>query len=125
VIDWKKYDANFVRTQIVDGQRLVLIFANDFKNKFNREICISCESNFKTDFQKYINSMDTKKSEYKLKAKYDGILLGFGKKGRLTNDNMNDKDALYLIKNHPKGKDLFEVFPKEEEPKTKKIKGDE
>jgi hypothetical protein len=124
MIDWRKYEANFVRTQTVDGQRLVLIFANDFKQKFNREICISCESNFKTDFKKYINSMNETKSLYKLKQKYDGILLGFGKKGRLTNDNMNDKDALFLIKNHPKGKELFDFIPEIEEPKTKKIKGD-
>jgi hypothetical protein len=119
IIDWRKYDANFVRTQTVDGQRLVLIFANDFKNKFNREICVTCESNFKADFEKYINNMETKKSEYKLKAKYDGISLGFGKKGRLSNDNMNDNDARYLIKNHPRGEELFESLPKKEEPKIK------
>lgn len=68
--------------------------------------------------------MNETKSLYKLKQKYDGILLGFGKKGRLTNDNMNDKDALFLIKNHPKGKELFDFIPEIEEPKTKKIKGD-
>lgn len=125
MIDWKKYDANYVRTGILDGHRLAIDFASDFKKKFNREICISCESSFIADFKKYINTMEAKKSNYKLKAKYNGIPLGHGKRGRLTNENMNDKDALYLIKNHPKGKDLFEVFPKEEEPKTKKIKGDE
>ena len=124
--DWTKYDADSVRTGYKDGRRLALDFAIDFKNKFNRDVCISCEGNFKADFKKYINSMQNKSSNYKLKAKYNGIPLGFGKKGRLTNESMNDKDALFLIKNHPKGKELFEVYPIEEQTiKPKKNKSND
>lgn len=124
---WQNLTANYVRTANVDGRRLVLDFAIDFKNKFNREICVSCISQFNADFAKYINSMSEKTVNYRLKGKYNNISLGFGKRGRLSNENMNDKDALFLLKHHPKGKELFDILPEEEpkpEVKIKRKKGD-
>jgi len=121
---YHNFDADFVRTATVNGRRLALDFAIDFKEKFNREVCISCANQFKQDFQKYLSSMENKKYNYKLKPKYNNIPLGFGKRGRLSNENMNDKDAEMLMRTHPKGKELFEIYPKEEPIKVKKIKGD-
>lgn len=113
-MDWKNYTADYVRTATVDGRRLVLDFAKDFQQKFNYEICISCIAKFQTDFNKYIYAMSEINSEYRLKPKYNNIPLGFGKRGRLSNENMNDKDALFLIKNHPRGVELFDKIPKVE-----------
>lgn len=123
-MNWSEYKPEYVRTAIVGGRRLVLDFANDFEEKFNYEICITCISKFNNDFYKYINSMSTQKSEFKLKAKYNNIPLGFGKRGRLSNENMNEKDAMFLLKNHPKGRDLFEKIPEAKPEKIKKEKGD-
>ena len=115
-MDWRNYTAEQVRTKSVDGVRLAKLFNVDFKEKFNRNTCLSCTQDFAKDFQKYINTMSDKKKEqpkYLLKKKFDGISIGFNK-GRAFNATLTEKQAKDLIKNHPKGKDLFEVIPKEE-----------
>lgn len=112
--EWQNYDAEQVRTQNENGVRLALSFAKDYKEYFNQELsCINCKSGFKESFQNYIKAMglEPKKSEYQLKPKYDGISLGFGKKGRVFNKSITKKDAEYLLKNHPSGENLFDSLP--------------
>lgn len=117
---WNNYTADQVRTQSKDGVRLALLFNEDFKKKFNRNVCLTCTADFADDFKKYLMATSEKKEnpKYLLKKKYDGISLGFGK-GRVFNATITEKEAKELAKNHAKGKELFEIFT-EAEPKEKK-----
>ena len=117
---WSNYTADQVRTQSKDGVRLAVLFNKEFKKKFNRDVCLTCTKDFANDFKKYIMATEKKAEQPKfvLKKKFNGISLGFGK-GRAFNGSMTDKQAKDLAKNHPKGKDLFDVFT-EEKPKAKK-----
>lgn len=116
---WLNYQAEEVRTGVVDGVRLVVEFNKDFKKIFNREVCITCKSDFKKDFEKYINIMSAKNEDYKLKPRYNGIPLGgFGSRVYVTNNTITAAQAKKLAKEHPLGKELFEKFKEE----TKKAK---
>lgn len=123
--DWSKYEAEQVRSNSENGERLALIFNQDYQKKFNREItCLHCKSQFAEEFHKYIKTMATKKEDapkYVLKAKYNGLPLGFGKRGRAINGKLTDAQAKHLLKNHKRGEELFAVLPKPEpKPKAKK-----
>lgn len=121
---WNNLTSEYVRTATLNGERLVLLFAADFKARYNRDICISCISQFNTDFQKYKYDMSEVKSEYKLKPKYNNIILGFGRNGRLSNERMNEEDAAYLLATHPLGAALFEKLPAPK-PIIKEVKKEE
>ena len=113
--DWQQYTPKQVRTDKIGGSRLVLAFAKDYKNYFNQELtCINCESSFKNEFLKYIRTMSKEaKNDYELKPKYNGLPLGFGLRGRVYNGKITKKQADHLLKNHPKGEDLFKVLPED------------
>lgn len=127
--EWQKYNSQQVRTQEKNGSRLVLDFAKDYKELFNQELnCLNCVRSFDNEFNKYIKAMgleEKKQSDYRLKAKYDGISFGFGKRGRVFNKTITNKEAEELLKSHPKGKDLFEVMPTEPEIDLSKLNKDE
>lgn len=53
-------------------------------------------------------------SNYRLKAKFNGIQAAFGSTKIISNDNLTDEIAKDLIKNHPHGEKLFDVIPKEQ-----------
>lgn len=57
----------------------------------------------------------TNDSGYILKAKYDGIPLGFGSPVLVTNANITKEYAEKLIKEHKRGADLFDKIPEETE----------
>lgn len=126
---WQKYNSEQVRTQEKNGSRLVLDFAKDYKKLFNQELnCLSCVKSFDNEFNKYIKAMGLDKKQesgYKLKAKYDGISFGFGKRGRVFNKTITKKEAEELLKNHPKGKDLFQEMPKQPKIDLSKMNKDE
>lgn len=123
-MNWSEYSSEQVRThKNSEGVRLALLFSQDYFNKFGKEItCLTCIGGFENKFNEYINSeMKAEDLKYKLKAKYNGIPLGFGKSGRAVNGKITKQQAEYLAKNHPKGKDLFEIFTEaEKKPKAKK-----
>ena len=123
-MNWSEYSSEQVRThKNSEGVRLALLFSQDYFNKFGKEItCLTCIGGFEKKFNEYINSeMKAEDLKYKLKAKYNGIPLGFGKSGRAVNGKITKQQAEYLAKNHPKGKDLFEIFTEaEKKPKAKK-----
>jgi hypothetical protein len=122
--DWQQYTPEQVRADKIDGSRLVLAFAKDYKNYFNQELtCINCESSFKNEFLKYIRTMSKEaKNDYELKPKYNGLPLGFGLRGRVYNGKITKKQADHLLKNHPKGKDLSKFFRKTVQLKCQKKK---
>jgi len=124
-MNWSDYSAEQVRTSYnSEGVRLALLFNQDYFKKFGKEItCLTCIGGFKKKFNEYINSeMKAEDLKYKLKAKYNGIPLGFGKSGRAVNGKITKQQAEYLAKNHPKGKDLFEIFTEAEKKEKKTSK---
>ena len=50
-------------------------------------------------------------SGYKLKAKYDGIPLEFGSQTFVRNSTITKEQGDFLLKNHARGEELFEVIP--------------
>ena len=58
-----------------------------------------------------------RKSDYRLKLKYEGIQLSFGSTIFVTNENITNEIGAKLLKE--KGEHLFDVIP---EPKAKPIK---
>ena len=57
----------------------------------------------------------TELKEYQLKAKYNGIPLEFGSQTFVTNANITKEFAEKLLKTHPRGSDLFDVYKELEE----------
>lgn len=104
-------------------------FAREYKSQFGKIInvgCPSCRAKAWDDYLKLFK-MEKSKSNYELKAKYNGIQLGFNGKP-MRNGEFSDPEARKLIKLHPKGEDLFSIVPKKEvkkelkEPKKAKAK---
>ncbi len=52
-----------------------------------------------------------RENSFVLKLKYNGIPLKFGSPETVTNMNITADKALYLIKNHKRGKELFDKLP--------------
>jgi len=73
---------------------------------------LSCSSCREKIWNNYLNLFKMKKSntDYILKAKYNGIQDGFSGQP-LRNGEITKSQALKLIKNHPKGEDLFDFIP--------------
>lgn len=92
-----------------------------FGEKKHNLSCTSCKNEI---WNNYLNlfKMKTPKSEYVLKAKYNGIQDSFSGQP-LRNGEITEAQALKLIKTHPKGKDLFEFIPEKvsEEQTEKKV----
>lgn len=112
---WDKYQAVEVRTGTdQDGNRLIISFARDYKEVFGSDICPNCNG-FDRKFNNFLNKTklmtEKKKSRYVLKKMYQNIPLEFGSSLFLNNENMTDEYGAKLLKNHPRGKDLFDFLP--------------
>jgi hypothetical protein len=126
-IDWGKYQAAEVLSGMNEnGGRLISLFARDFKKITGNDICHTCNSftqKFNSFIQKYyIMIKDTENTcGFRLKPMYQNIPASFGSPIFVNNNNITDELALGLLKNHPRGKDLFDVIPeglKEEDSST-------
>ncbi|UAB85684.1 Rho termination factor N-terminal domain-containing protein [Zunongwangia sp. SCSIO 43204] len=122
-MDWLSLDKETIfRGKDDHGNRYLSQFLRDYKQTFNpKEInagCDRCLEDYYRKLTKHLQIMGAKKpnSGYKLKEKYDGIPLSFGSREFAFNATLTDKQAEQLIKNHKKGKDLFDTIPD----KTKK-----
>lgn len=123
--DWSIYNADTVLNgKDKDGNRLVLEFSKDFRERMGYNLDISCPKCFRNDFDKFLNknNMSTKnKSSFKLKPMYNGIALGFGSKVFLSDDNITDELAEKFVKEHPKGLGLFSEYPQPKKEAEKKV----
>lgn len=115
--DWNNYQSHQVKNDVdASGNRLISAFAKDYKSVFGLDICPNC-NDFQIKFQNFLKQIDimskskSKNSGYVLKKKYQNIPLGFGSPIYVNNDNMTDEYAQRLLKNHPRGKDLFHHIP--------------
>lgn len=126
---WDKYTAEQIRTGADDdGNRLVIAFCRDFKELFgaSAECCHSCPSfpdkvrKFKL---KYTSMEKVENSGFKLKAKYEGIQMGFNG-DPVSNGNLTDERAIKLLKNHPAGEGLFDQIPEDWESLTSEDTGE-
>jgi len=131
-MDWSKIDKVSVFTgKDENGNRYLNTFLRDYALAFNlkpEEInagCNRCLDDYYTKLIKFQNVMSTQtKSVYQLKPKYNGIALKFGSQERAFNSTLTDKQAETLLKEHPKGKDLFAVFPAEKKITLESLKED-
>lgn len=96
---------------------LLVQFNTEYRKKFGTNINISCPKCRASAWGDYLKlfQMEKNKSDYVLKAKYEGIQLGFGGKP-MINGKFTDAEAKKLISLHPMGENLFSSIPK---PKTK------
>lgn len=87
-------------------------FLKEYRAEFGVKINPNCSSCRDTYWRNYLNlfKMTKKTANYVLKAKYNGIQLGFGGQP-LRNGEITDAQAKELIKIHPKGVGLFEKIP--------------
>lgn len=125
-IDWGKYQAAEVLSGMNEnGSRLLPFLAKDYKEKTGGEICPSCGS-FNQKYNSFIQKYYIMKKDnentcgFRLKPMYQNIPASFGSAVFVNNNNITDELALGLLKNHPRGKDLFDVIPEniEEEDNT-------
>ena len=110
--NWKNYDPNTILNTIDKGGIKILLnkFWDDYEERFKiRPKCSSCQ------FQNYYNNMinfketnNMNNKNFQLKAKYHGASF-FGTS--FSNISLTDQEALYLLVNHPRGKDLFSLMP--------------
>ncbi|MBE99313.1 hypothetical protein [Flavobacterium coralii] len=120
MIDFTKIDANTLATGVDDkGVKYLEIFLKEYTRLFGGSVNPGCNKCLTSYLDKYKKAMakGENKSGYKLKAKYNGIPLGFGKRVLVTNENITEEYAEQLLQ-RPNGKDLFEVIPdkKQKEP---------
>lgn len=118
-----KYDMATVFRDTTKGG-LLLNFLRDYKKHFNtgklNPSCSSCRLEYWRNYINLFKNKEMEKSKYILKLKYNGINLGATGQP-IRNGEMTDKQAEELIKNHPKGKDLFDFIPEPKiKPKAKK-----
>lgn len=133
MIDWLKIDkVTIFKGKDENGNRYLNQFLSDYKKIFNaKEINAGCERCLEDYYFKLIKHLQMGKSindsGYILKAKYDGIPLGFGSPILVTNANITKKYAEKLIKEHKRGVDLFDKIPevvleeKKDEPKEESL----
>tara|TARA_R110002049_G_scaffold309180_1_gene518126 strand:- start:15808 stop:16203 length:396 start_codon:yes stop_codon:yes gene_type:complete len=118
--EFLKYDMQTVfRDTTKDG--LLFQFLTEYKKEFKtgslNPSCKTCRSEMWNNYINLFKPKEMASSKYVLKAKYNGINLGATGQP-LRNGEFTDKQALELLKKHPKGVDLFEVIP--EKKTTKK-----
>lgn len=122
--DWSKIDKVVIfKGTDENGNRYLSQFLKDYQQLTGaKELNVGCGNCLEDYYKKYIQNFSTmskkNKSGYVLKAKYDGIPLKFGSRTFVSNRNMTDQLAKELIKNHPKGEDLFDAIPEATTKKT-------
>lgn len=116
-IDWGKYQAAEVLSGMNEnGGRLISLFARDYKKITGNDICHTCSSfiqKFNSFIQKYYTMAKDAENTcgFRLKPMYQNIPASFGSPIFVNNNNITEELALGLLKNHPRGKDLFDVIP--------------
>lgn len=116
-IDWGKYQAAEVLSGMNEnGGRLISLFARDYKKTTGNDICHTCNSfiqKFNSFIQKYYTMAKDAENTcgFRLKPMYQNIPASFGSPIFVNNNNITEELALGLLKNHPRGKDLFDVIP--------------
>lgn len=117
--DWTKYDKGVVfRDKTPNG--LLFQFLAEYKAKFGGSInpsCRKCLNDYYNNYLKSITMSKTKKCDYLLKAKYNGIQIGTNG-DPIRNGEMTNEIAKKLIAWHPAGEDLFEITPDKTETKA-------
>lgn len=118
--DWRKIDKDTIfKGNDENGNRYLSQFLSDYKKTFNpTDINAGCERCLIDYYNKLIKHLsimgkEVKNNEYQLKLKYNGIPLAFGSPILVTNANINEKYARQLIKNHPRGVELFDKLPED------------
>lgn len=116
MLNWKKYQAKEVLSgNDENGNRLISLFAKEYKKITGDDICPSCHD-FSEKFKKFINRIEAmsksenKNSGFVLKPMYDNITL-FGSNKYYNNATLTDDLALELLEKHPRGKELFQSVP--------------
>ena len=113
---WKLYQATEVLTgKDGNGNRLISLFAKDYKTIMQNDICPSC-NDFEIKYQNFINKLENmskveiKNSGFSLKPMYENITL-HGSQVYFNNSNLTDELAIQLLEKHPKGEGLFDLLP--------------
>ena len=106
--DWR----NISPGQISNDPVLFQEFRNDYLNVVGTTFETGCKSCFESQYEKFYTKLyimpQERKTEYKLKAMYSGIQYN----GKIYNNpDLTDKDAEFLLKNHPAGDKLFDFIP--------------
>ncbi|MAX50547.1 MAG: hypothetical protein CMH22_01030 [Methylophaga sp.] len=117
--DWRNIDKATILTGTDEnGNRYLSQFLKEYEQTFQPDMinagCQRCLDDYYNKFIKYLNTMGTKvknESGYKLKAKYDGIPLEFGSQTFVRNSTITKQQGDFLLKNHARGEELFEVIP--------------
>lgn len=116
-IDWLGYTLDgIVSGKTADGVRLLELFLNDYKAKFNvNTVCGTCPNKLKDYYRKLTQSKksNTMESQFRLKAKYQNIPLrntGEGYNVNVNNGNLTDEKAIILLERYAVEK-VFDVFP--------------
>ncbi|TYP71482.1 hypothetical protein [Aquimarina intermedia] len=122
VRDWRNIDkVTIFNGKDENGNRYLSQFLKDYQNIFQPDMinagCQRCLNDYYNNYIKYVSSMKTEKKEsgFKLREKYNGIPLEFGSATLVTNANITDEIGNKLLKDHPRGEELFEAIPEEEE----------
>ena len=112
---WLQYQAKIVLTETdCEGNRLISLFARDYKMITGQDICPSC-NDFQEKFNRFIKKLENmsklgENTGFKLKAMYDNIAI-HGSQSYFMNETLTDTSALELLTKHPRGKELFEELP--------------
>ena len=123
-MNWLSLDKDTIfKGKDADGNRYLNQFLRDYERTFNiTDFNAGCEKCLNDYYIKLITHLEmgntTESKEYQLKPKYNGIPLRFGSPILVTNANITKKYAEILIKNHPRGRDLFHVLPEVKKPKA-------
>lgn len=120
--NWSDFDINYiVSSKNADGVRLLELFLKDYKEEFNVQTvnpsCQKCLKGYLEQFKNKYKKMNTSKSNYKLKNKYQNIPLRYTGEGyniMVNNDNLTVEYAEILLERYPKEK-IFEAYPSDEE----------
>ena len=119
-MDWLSVDKDTVfNGSDAHGNRYLNQFLADYERIFDLKDlnagCKNCLNNYYSNLIKHLNMGNTTESKaYQLKEKYNGIPLKFGSPVLVNNGNITKEYAEELIKNHPRGIDLFDVLPDRE-----------
>lgn len=117
MIDWLKIEKVAIfKEKDENGNRYLSQFLADYKRIFNPDVinagCDRCLEDYYKNFIKHLTMSTTKEeNQYVLKKMYNGIPLNFGSPILVTNQNMKKEYAEQLLKNHPRGADLFDKLP--------------
>lgn len=125
--NWEKYQAKEIQSgSDENGNRLISLFAKDYKFITGNDLCASC-NDFHQVLINFLNQLEkmnkVKNSGFILKAIYENITL-HGSQVYYNNANLTDEMALELLTKHPKGEGLFEILPEDWENLVKDKKND-